>query len=85
MNRLLPLPQGNATVLNTAPVLTGIQALYLWEEGNFPAQTEVTTANFDPVDFRPYLTAIPVREGTEAKGAVVLLAIVNLIKRGSVR
>ncbi len=74
MNRLLPLPQGNATVLNTAPVLTGIQALYLWEEGNFPVQTEVTTANFDPVDFRPYLTAIPVREGTEAKGAVVLLA-----------
>ena len=65
INRRLPLPQGNATVLNTAPVLTGIQALYLWEEGNFPAQTEVTTANFDPVDFRPYLTAIPVREGTE--------------------
>ena len=30
--------------------------------------------NFDPADFRPYLTAIPVREGTEAKGAVVLLA-----------
>lgn len=74
MNRRLPLPQENATVLNTAPVLTGIQALYLWEEGNFPAQTEVTTANFDPVDFRPYLTAIPVREGTEVKGAVVLLA-----------
>ena len=35
MNRRLPLPQGNATVLNTAPVLTGIQALYLWEEGKF--------------------------------------------------
>ena len=46
----------------------------MWEEGNFPAQTEVTRANFDPVDFRPYLTAIPVREGTEVKEAVVLLA-----------
>lgn len=44
------------------------------EEGNFPAQTEVTSANFDPAGFRPYLTTIPVREGTETKGAVVLLA-----------
>lgn len=74
MNRRLPEPEGNATVLNTAPDLTRIQALYLWEEGNFPARTEVTRANFDPVDFRPYLTAIPVREGVEVKGAVVLLA-----------
>ena len=29
---------------------------------------------YDPADFRPYLTAIPVRDGTEVKGAVVLLA-----------
>lgn len=74
MNRRLPEPENNETVLNTTPDLTKIQALYLWEDGNFPAQTEVTRANFDPIDFRPYLTAIPVREGTEVKGAVVLLA-----------
>lgn len=70
----LPELEGNKTVLNTSPDLTQIQAIYLWEEGNVPAQTEVTRAQYDPVDFRPYLTAIPVREGTEVKGAVVLLA-----------
>ena len=70
----LPEPEGNATVLNTAPDLTQIQALYLWEEGNAPAQTEVTRNGYDPADFRPYVTAIPVREGTEVKGAVILLA-----------
>lgn len=70
----LPEPEGNATVLNTAPDLTRIQALYLWEEGNAPAQTQVTRDGYDPADFRPYVTAIPVRAGTDVKGAVVLLA-----------
>ncbi len=76
-NRRLPEPEGDETVLNTIPDPTKIQALYLWEEGNVPAYTEVSetmTGYFDPPDFRPYLTAIPVREGTEVKGAVVLLA-----------
>ena len=75
MNRRLPEPENNETVLNTTPDLTKIQALYLWEDGNFPTQTEVTRANFDPIDFRPYLTAIPVREGTEVKGAVIQMCI----------
>lgn len=70
----LPEPEGNATVLNTEPDLTRIQALYLWEEGNVPAQTQVTRDGYDPADFRPYVTAIPVRDGTNVKGAVVLLA-----------
>lgn len=70
----LPEPEGNATVLNTTPDLAGIQALYLWEEGNAPAQTEVARDGYDPAGFRPYVTAIPVREGTDVKGAVVLLA-----------
>ena len=70
----LPEPDGNETVLNTAPDPSKFQALYLWEVGNAPAQTEVTSTNYDPVDFRPYLTAIPVRAGTEVKGAVILLA-----------
>ena len=60
--------------MNTAPDLTQIQDLYLWEEGNAPAQTEVTRDGYDPADFCPYVTAIPVRAGTEVKGAVVLLA-----------
>lgn len=76
-HRRLPEPDGNQTVLNTTPDPAGIQALYLWEEGNVPARTEISqtmTGYFDEPDFRPYLTAIPVREGTEVKGAVVLLA-----------
>lgn len=77
MYQHLPGPAGNETVLNTAPDLSRIQALYLWEEGNVPARTSYTadmTGYFDPYDFRPYVTAIPVREGVEVKGAVVLLA-----------
>lgn len=70
----LPEPEGNTTVLHTSPDPTQIQALYLWEENNVPTQTEVTRDGYDPADFRPYLTAIPVREGTDVKGAVVLLA-----------
>lgn len=53
----LPEPEGNATVLNTAPDLTQIQALYLWEEGNAPAQTEVsincTPRDTDMLPYRP--------------------------------
>lgn len=78
MNNLhLPEPEGNATVMNTSPDPSGIQALYLWEEGNAPAVTEFTpgmTGYFDDYDFRPYVTAIPVRDGVRPRGAVVLLA-----------
>lgn len=77
MLRRLPEPEGNATVLNTAADPEHIQALYLWEEGNVPAQTRFTenmTGYFDPWDFRPYVTAIPVRAGVQPKGAVVLMA-----------
>jgi len=77
MNRKLPKSNGNETVLNTAPNLSLIQALYLWEENNVPAQTEFTanmTGYYDNYDFRPYVTAISVREGVTVKGAVVLMA-----------
>ncbi len=78
MNNLhLPEPEGNATVMNTSPDPSGIQALYLWEEGNAPAVTEFTpgmTGYFDDYDFRPYVTAIPVRDRVRPRGAVVLLA-----------
>ena len=42
-----------------------------------PAKTEFTknmTGYFDDYDFRPYVTAIPVREGVQPKGTVVLMA-----------
>ena len=77
MLRKTPQPQGNETVLNTAADPVNIQVLYLWEEGNAPAVTEFTEdmdRYFDAWDFRPYVTAIPVREGVEPKGAVVLMA-----------
>ena len=73
----LPAPQGEQTVLNTAVDPTQIQILYLWEKGNVPAKTSFTaamTGYFDNWDFRPYVTAIPVRAGVRPKGAVVLMA-----------
>ena len=75
--RRLPEPEENLTVLSAEPDTSRIQAIYLWEEGNVPDQTvepENMAGYFDPPGFRPYLTAIPVPEGTEVKGAVVLLA-----------
>lgn len=77
MLKKTPKPQGNQTVLNTGVNPEEIQVLYLWEEGNVPAVTEFTEdmdGYFDAWDFRPYVTAIPVREGVEPKGAVVLMA-----------
>lgn len=77
MLQKLPEPVGNTTVSNTAADPSRIQVLYLWEEGNVPAQTAFTrnmTGYFDNWDFRPYVTAIPVREGVRPKGAVVLMA-----------
>lgn len=76
-SKRMPEPVGNQTVLNTAADPTKFQALYLWEEGNVPAETEFTenmTGYYDPWDFRPYVTAIPMREGVNPKGAVVLMA-----------
>ena len=75
--RRLPEPTDGKTVLSTVPDPGELQTPYLWEEGNVPAVTELTPdyhGSFDPWDFRPYLTAIPVRSGVEPKGAVVLMA-----------
>ncbi len=77
MLQKMPEPAGNDTVLNTAADPANIQVLYLWEEGNVPARTKFTqdmTGYFDNYDFRPYVTAIPVRDGVKPKGAVVLMA-----------
>lgn len=77
MSKKLPEPEGNETVLNTAADPTIFQALYLWEKGNAPAVTQFTenmTGYFDEWDFRPYVTAIPMRDGMTPKGAVLLMA-----------
>lgn len=76
MNQRPPLPDGNQTVLNSIPNPEQTEVFYLWEEGNAPAQTTVTsnTTGYDPYDFRPYMTALTVPEGVDVKGAVVLLA-----------
>ena len=77
MSKRMPEPKDNQTVMNTAADPAKFQVLYLWEEGNVPAVTEFTenmTGYFDEWDFRPYVTAIPIREGVKPKGAVVLMA-----------
>ena len=77
MLQKMPEPVDNATVLNASADPNHIQALYLWEEGNVPAKTQFTaamTGYFDNWDFRPYVTAIPVRNGVQPKGAVVLMS-----------
>lgn len=77
MLKKLPEPSDNQTVLYAEADPDNIQVLYLWEEENVPAKTVFTsnmTGYFDDWDFRPYVTAIPVREGVQAKGAVVLMA-----------
>lgn len=67
---------GSVNMVATAEVTPQAQqVLYLWEEGNAPAQTEYTENNggySDDPDFRPYLTSYPVPEGTEIKGAVLI-------------
>lgn len=73
----MPAPKGEDTVLNTPADPDNIQVLYLWEEGKAPAKTDFAenmTGYFDNYDFRPYVTAIPVRQNVKPKGAVVLMA-----------
>lgn len=77
MLRKMPKPDGEQTVLNTKADAENIQVLYLWEKDNVPAKTKFTknmTGYFDDYDFKPYVTAIPVKAGVKAKGAVVLMA-----------
>ena len=77
MNRRPPLPEEDSTVLRAVPDPAQTQVFYLWEEGDAPARTSFTsdmTGYYDSYDFRPYVTALTIPEGVEAKGAVVLLA-----------
>lgn len=77
MNRRPPLPEDDSTVLQAVPDPAQTEVFYLWEEGNAPARTSFTsdmTGYYDSYDFRPYVTALTIPEGVEAKGAVVLLA-----------
>lgn len=65
------------TVADTIPTPGKKQVLYLWEEGNAPAETEYTVNNgrySDDPDFHPYLTYFPVPDNVEIKGAVLICA-----------
>ena len=74
----MPEPaKASDTVLHASVDPTAFQAFYLWEEGNMPAETDFTSdmaGYYDSYDFRPFVTAIPVREDVTPKGAVVLMA-----------
>lgn len=77
MLKKMPTPNGNQTVSNTKADASEVQVLYLWEKDTVPAKTKFTknmTGYFDDYDFRPYVTAIPVKNGVKPKGAVVLMA-----------
>lgn len=77
MLRKMPKPKNNETVLRTKADSQKIQALYLWEKDNVPSVTNFTkdmTGYFDSWNFRPYVTAIPVKKNVKPKGAVVLMA-----------
>ena len=86
------MSQGNVSdltqqaVLNTKADAQNIQVLYLWENGNVPAKTKFTksmTGYFDNWDFRPYVTAIPVKSGVKAKGAVDVARAVRFIRKNA--
>lgn len=50
------------------------QVINLWEEGKMPAPREYSEGYFDFPGFMPYMTYMPVAEGTDIKGAVLLCA-----------
>ncbi len=60
------------------PVENAKPRLYLWQEGNMPAETDYTDNsqyryNHNP-DFKPYLFELLLPEGTPPKGAVIFCA-----------
>lgn len=60
------------TVLTAEVTTHQPQILYLWEEGKMPCTREYGEGHFDPPGFRPTITSVPVAEGAEIKGAVLL-------------
>ena len=77
LNRVAAVPENTPanTVATAAVTPKEPQVLYLWEEGNAPAQTEYTVNNggySDGPDFRPYITSFPVPNGVDVKGAILV-------------
>lgn len=70
------------TVLTAEPTPREQQRLFLWEEGRVPAVTMHTSGGYDPHDFLPTITSVPVPVGTAVKGAVLLCAGGAFIFRG---
>ena len=71
--RRLPEPEENLTVLSAEPDTSRIQALYLWEEGNVPAQT-VEPENMAGYFLRPY---------TQEEGALDVARAVRFIRKNA--
>lgn len=70
------------TVLTASVTPHERQRLFLWEEGRAPAVTEPSSGGYDPEGFRPTVTSVPVPEGTDVKGAVLLCAGGAFMVRG---
>lgn len=74
-NHVSPDPAASEGTVLSAQVDPGrSQQLFLWEEGRAPAATQVMRSGYDPADFRPTVTSVPVASGTAVRGAVLLCA-----------
>lgn len=62
------------TVLTATVTPNETQVLYLWESDKMPCPREYGEGYFDPPGFRPTITSVPVAEGVDIKGAVLLCA-----------
>lgn len=62
------------TVLTATVTPNETQVLYLWEADKMPCPREYGEGYFDPPGFRPTITSVPVAEGVDIKGAVLLCA-----------
>lgn len=74
-NHVSPDPAASEGTVLSAQVDPGrSQQLFLWEEGRAPAATQVMRSGYDPADFRPTVTSVPVASGAAVRGAVLLCA-----------
>lgn len=78
----LPKPYVKSwTIASTEVEPGGDQTLFIWEEGNMPvagayfdSEKDIARkpSEFDPEDFRPYVTILPTNPGAPVKGGLVI-------------
>lgn len=76
------IPENEDTVASVEVTPGQRQSLYLWEEGNMPAETEYkeSSGNYaDDPDFRPYIVYHPVPEGTPVAEALSELGFQSFV------